>query len=201
MIFDRSYSILCLFWERAVPVSILSKIGWGFSIFLVAAGVGLLFWLDVFLGSFFAVFTGVVCWYVFWVIMKKTNVKIQSCARRLGLDFTSHPFRYGFISGTYKKRPVKISYESSRVFGSGTMAVLEGAPPGFAVLDVENVTQIKMGHKAGKVPEKLLQTGPPPVMVKGFELKMILTGVCTDFDSLNLALKHLSAHAVDLEAK
>lgn len=182
-------------------MGILAKIGWGFLMLLVALGVGLMFWLDLILGSVFALFTVLVCWYVFFVIKKKTDMKIQSCARRLGLDFTSHPFRYGFISGNYKKRSVKISYESSRRFGAGSIAVVEGAPPGFAALDAENVTQIKMGHKAGRVPEKVLKTGPLPVMAKGSELKMVLNGVCTDFDSLNLALKRLSEIAVDLEKK
>ena len=100
--------------------------------------------------------------------------------------------------GGYQGHPVRISYESSRTLGLGFLLVAEGAPPGLAALDARNITLVRMGHNLSPQAKRLLEAGPPPVLVQGKELRLILPGICTDPIPLREALRKLHQQAKTL---
>ncbi len=176
-------------------MGLAARLGWGLLGLLVALGVGLMFWLDWLLGAIFAVFVALVLWYVFGVLKKKIDVQVARAAGRLGLTVSTHPFRYASMAGIYQGRPVKISYESSRSFGLGSLAVTNGAPPALAALDASNITLVRMEHQQAPMKKRLLDPGPPPLLARGTELRLALEGVCTDAALLGDALKRLASQA------
>jgi len=181
-------------------VNIWAKIGWGLLGLLVLASVAVMFLLHWVMGVGFAAFVVLVLWYVFGVIKKKTDVRIKALALALGLDYQPHPFRYAAVAGVHRGRPVRISYQGGRRFGAGSVLAVTTGSPGWAGLDITNLTMISLEHGRGKLDRRTLEPGPPLVLVKGERLLLLLPGVCLDGAVLKDGLARLAQAAEELEA-
>jgi hypothetical protein len=169
--------------------------GWFLLGFLVMVGIALMFWIDLFLGSIFAVFCVFVCWFVFGVLKRKVDLFVSDAASKLGLTTRKHPFRYVSMIGEYKGRPVRISYESSTGFGLGSVMVTGTAPPGLAALDICNITMLKMKHGGEIQKKRVLDQGPPVLVVRKDMVMIALDGICTDPRKLKEELNRLAEAA------
>ncbi len=169
----------------------MNKLAWGSLGVLVAACLGLMFWLDWLLGAIFAAFVLAVWWLVFAIHKKEVDRQIAAVAKRLNLTVKRHPLRYAGMIGSYRGHPVSISFQSASTFGLGSILVADGAPPGLAALDVQTRTLVCMHHGLAPQPRRLLDPGPPPIQVKGEYLRLVLPGTCTDRARLQDALERL----------
>lgn len=182
-------------------MKLLAKVGWALLGLLLLGCLGLMFWINWVLGAVFAVFMGLVLWWVFGIIKRKTDLKVAQAAKKLGLNLRSHPFRYAGMHGEYNGRAVRISYESQRRAGLGSLLATQGGPPGMVALDMQDITLVRMEHGLAAMARELLDPGPPPILAHKQELRLVLEGVCTDPRLLKEALRALEAQVKSLAAE
>ncbi len=180
-------------------MTFMAKLGWSALGLLVALCLALMFWINLIMGATFTVFCAVVFWFVLGVQKKKMDVLIKAGGESLGLQYKSHPFRHGSISGEFKNHQVRISYEGSRTIGLGTALALAGEAPGWAALDIRTVTLIRMDHDLDLEKKKLIDGGQTLITAHKSDVRLYHPDVVTDAGKLNSSLKRLAGEIDNLK--
>lgn len=182
-------------------MSLWAKLGWSLLGLLVLASIGVMFLLHWIMGLGFAVFCAAVLWWVFGVLKKKTDSQIKAVSRALGLEYRPHPFRYASLAGQYYGYPVRVSYEGSSSFGLGGIMALTSGSPGWAALDISSLTVISLEPGFDPPGKKLIEPGPPALMLKNGRLLMVLPEVSANAGRIKSGLESLRRLARDMEPR
>lgn len=169
-----------------------AKIGWAFLGLLVTAAVGSMFFIDWLLGLIFALFCAGIFWFVYGVLKKKVDAQVSQMAQFTGLAYQPHPFAYASLDGFYKDLKAKVYYKGTSTVGMGLGLSVITKSPGWAALDIRNVTVIKMWHDLTLPREKIIEHGPPHIVAKKNEISLMLPGICTDKEEITKALDRLT---------
>jgi len=171
----------------------LAMIGWGLLALLVVISIGLVFSIDLFLGTAFLVFCLGVGYWVFFVKKRATDRLIAKAASDLGLVFKPHPLRYGAMAGDFKGLPVRISYEGTSGGGAGLVIVATGGSPGYAALDVRNETVVRLTHPLSQEQQKAISRNDPTLRVDARGVADAIDGICTSARTLKRKLGQLAS--------